>query len=62
MAIFPAYDHTAVEDMPIRTFLALEVQADRIRRRRLADQARAVAIAFSKRPADHINALDQDGR
>jgi hypothetical protein len=48
--------------MPIRTFLALEVQADRIRRRRLADQARAVAIAFSKRPADHINALDQDGR
>jgi hypothetical protein len=62
MDAFPAYDHAALLDLPIRTFLALEAQAARLRGRRIADDARAVTIAFSKRPADHIDQLDRGGR
>lgn len=47
MDAFPAYRHDEILRLPLRTFAALEAQAARLRRRRLADHAVAVGLALA---------------
>lgn len=60
LATFPQYGtHTDVLRLPLKTGLALEQQAARLRRERLHDLALACRMAQIDRPADFQRALGE---
>lgn len=60
MDAFPSYRADDLVRLSDQNFLALEIQAARIRRRRIADQARATALAWSKGLPRALAALDEE--
>lgn len=60
LATFPQYGtHTDVLRLPLRTGLALEQQAGRLRRERLHDMALAARLAQIDKAADFQRALGE---
>jgi len=60
LATFPQYGtHSDVLRLPLRTGLALEQQAARLRRERIHDYALAARLAQIDKPADFQRALTE---
>lgn len=60
MGTFPAYTVALIDALPLESYVALLREGDRLRHRRMADLAYAVAIGMSKNPGEHIQDLLSD--
>ncbi len=49
-----------IDGMPLQSFVAYLQTAERRRRQRIADQARALMIAFSKDAKQHLDELERE--